>query len=853
MPVSASAVRQERFKKTGTRPNLPGLFTINEEDEQQRNGHVRKQKAGDAQAKLDEKKAQASSCPPSATSGQNNNTGNKQESLVLKVDERQRLARERREEREKQLAARESAFLEREERAKQYYEKHLEERKKKLEEQRIKEEKRRAAVEEKRRLRLEEEKERHEAVVRRTIERSQKAKQKPNRWSWGGAMHSSTVNTTGFVESAFLFLDLAGLEHHFQGACGFRRYGTKMQYADRRSVSTMNLSKHVDPVMSKRLSSSSATLLNTPDRALQKRSSYLIKLQSKPRSSSRGKPSQDAQPGVPVERKSRRMQLSPWESNIVSRLLTPTHSYLARSRSTVSLSGETVIPICPRSASFSPMTPASYKPTHCRSVERPRAIFSSSEATSRRRTVHSVTIDKKEKDKENEQEKKGLSNLTAPPAISTARRSRSPSHVSSRAKAPSPARVPHKTPPLPGTPKQLKSPSQSAEDLPAHSHPLSPGNVRPVRTKTNRGEEDEHLDVREESTEDKQPSSKPSDSSDPSAPKPEPLKESVPVLPQPQTQAPASLPPQPAAATAKPSAGTTDPEEATRLLAEKRRQAREQREREEEERKQREEAERRGREEMARRKAEEKARREEEARLQGEERKRREEEEKRAAEEKQQKLAEERAQKDSEEAERLQKQKEEEEARLREEDERVRLERERKFQKEEQERLERKKRLEEIMKRTRRSDGADKKPVSQRNGEVSQQTKTEETVPSQLSKQTPQSVKIEPKSHEEPAAQYTGSNGHGQLSISDPPPAAEESTSTVEKRPKENGISVQNDSFEEVINLPVGTKTSKLSLTGEGSQDGSALIPVLAFKENGSLGSLANVDGVQSHQTAEVV
>ncbi|MGH0157624.1 UNVERIFIED_CONTAM: hypothetical protein FKN15_034065 [Acipenser sinensis] len=145
--------------------------------------------------------------------------------------------------------------------------------------------------------------------------------------------------------------------------------------------------------------------------------------------------------------------------------------------------------------------------------------------------------------------------------------------------------------------------------------------MRPVRTKTNRVEE-----------------------------------ESVPVLPQPQTQAPASLPSQPAATTAKPSAGTTDPEEATRLLAEKRRQAREQREREEEERRQREEAERRGREEMARRKAEEKARREEEDRLQGEERKRREEEERHAEEEKQQKLAEERAQKESEEAERLQKQ-----------------------------------------------------------------------------------------------------------------------------------------------------------------------------------------------------
>ncbi|XP_033861469.3 ensconsin-like isoform X11 [Acipenser ruthenus] len=778
MPVSATAVRQERFKKSSTRPTLPVLFTINEEDEQQRNGNARKQKAADTQAKLDAKKAQASSRPSSAASGQSNNTGNKLESLVLKVDERQRLARERREEREKQLAAREFAFLEREERAKQYYEKHLEERKKKLEEQRIKEEKRRAAVEEKRRHRLEEQKERHEAVVRRTTERSQKVKQKPNRWSWGGAMHNSAVNSSD---------------------------------ADRRSVSTMNLSKHVDPVISKRLSSSSATLLNTPDRA-------------------------------------RRLQLSPWESNIVSRLLTPTHSYLARSRSAVSLSGEI--------ASFSPMTPASYKPTHCRSVERPRASVLSSEVTSHRRTVHSVTIDKKEKDKENEQEKKGLSNLTAaPPATLTVRRSLSPSNVRSRAKAPSPARVPHKTPPLPGTPKQLKSPPQSAVDSPAHNRPLSPGNVRPVRTETNRVEEGEHLDVREESTEDMQPSNKPkSDHPAPTkdtAPKPETLIESVPVLPQPQAQAPASLPPQPAAAMAKPSAGTTDPEEATRLLAEKRRQAREQREKDEEERRQREEAERRGREEMARRKAEEKARREEEARLQGEERKRREEEERRAEEEQQQKLAEKRAQKEREEAE----QKEEEEARLREEDERMRLERERKFQKEEQERLERKKRLEEIMKRTRRSNGADKKPVSQRNGEVSQQTKTEETVPSQMPEQTPQSVKIEQKSHEEPAAQCTRSNGHGQLSIlhSHPAPVTEESTSTIVKQPKENGISVQNDSFEEVINLPVGTKTSKLDLTGEGSQDVSAIIPVLAFKENGSLGSLANAEGVQSHQTAEVI
>lgn len=37
----------------------------------------------------------------------------------------------------------------------------------------------------------------------------------------------------------------------------------------------------------------------------------------------------------------RRLQLSPWESSVVSRLLTPTHSFLARSKSTAALSGDT--------------------------------------------------------------------------------------------------------------------------------------------------------------------------------------------------------------------------------------------------------------------------------------------------------------------------------------------------------------------------------------------------------------------------------------------------------------------------------------------------------------------------------
>ncbi|KAK3509341.1 hypothetical protein QTP70_029044, partial [Hemibagrus guttatus] len=99
----------------------------------------------------------------------NNQTG--VESL-LKTDDRMRLARERREERERSLAMREQALMEKERRARLQYERTREERWRRLEEQRQKEEQRRAAVEEKRRQQLEEEKERLEALMRKSLERS---------------------------------------------------------------------------------------------------------------------------------------------------------------------------------------------------------------------------------------------------------------------------------------------------------------------------------------------------------------------------------------------------------------------------------------------------------------------------------------------------------------------------------------------------------------------------------------------------------------------------------------------------------------------------------------------------------
>ncbi|XP_039508555.1 ensconsin isoform X7 [Pimephales promelas] len=660
------------------------------------------------------------------------------EPLMQKIDERQRLARERREELEKQIAARGSKWLEREERARQFHERQLEERRKRMEEQRVKEERRRAAVEEKRRQKLEEEKARYEAVIRRTMERGQRARPKANRWSWGGTLSASTSHNSD---------------------------------ADRRSVSTMNLSKHTDPVISKRLSSSSATLLNSPDRG------------------------------------TRRMPLTTWENTMITRLQTPTHSYLARSRSAMSLSGE--------AASCHPMSSMSFKSIQSRSAERPvkaglnferpiRAGFIPSDGSSRRKTTQNTLIDRKDKDNV----RKSWSNLSYPtPSLSLFTPRRSPSPVSHRSRVtnPSPNRG-STAKPSQKTPKKSRSPPPPASIPLSPSNPsLLPGNLRPNRVTS------ESPRVTPEREGGKKEDVEP--------PKIEP--EAPATKPEPSAEGSGSSP------TVRPSAGTTDPEEASRLLAEKRRQAREQREREEEEKRQQEEAERRSREEMARRKAEERAKREEEAQRQAEEKKRREEEEKR--------LEEERTQREREEAERLQRQKEEEEARQREEAERLRLEREKHFQKEEAERMERKKRLEEIMKRTRRSD---QKANPQRNGDVSQQSAQD----SVISVSSSPSVSVStPQAPETPETERSDSNGHSDPSFITP--VLPTSGHSVTAQLRENGA--VTEAFEEVIELPMANKLSRQDGDGvevENEEEEKRKVPILAFRENGSM---HNVSGLE--------
>ncbi|XP_072558674.1 ensconsin isoform X4 [Paramormyrops kingsleyae] len=826
-----SSARPARLRRGGSGAAISALFTISEEDEQQKSSAPHRLPGTEAHPRSGEKKA--SGRPTSAGVGQNvsGSAGNKSaEPLSLKTDERLRLARERREEHEKQFALRETAWLQREERARQFYERQLEERRKRLEEQRAREEQRRAAVEEKRKQKLEEEKARHEAVIQRTLERSQKAKPKPNRWSWGGTLRGTTSHTSasrksmpcssytlqfpvlsftshtpkqpdlvsdirGLFESAILFpLDLEGLERHFPDV-------------DRRSVSTVNLSKRPEPVITKRLSSSSATLINTPDKALQKRTSLLNRPQSKPQPV-RGRTAGDRAAAT------RRLPLSVWESTMVNRLLTPTHSYLARSRSAVSLSGE--------AASCHPMSATSFKSLQCRSAERARAPPPSLDLAGRRRTLGTVAKPAKDKD----YVRKSWSNLSVPtPAV--IKRSRSPGNQKHRVPAPSPVRAPS----APSRPAQHPSLMKSSRTLP--SLPLFPGNLRPSKSLPKLPANPELPAPVAESEDGSEPATetelaaeavsvtKPAAEMDP-----EPLEDMAPRdesdIEETQQGTPAPAIPI-ASPSTKPMAGTMDPEEASRLLAEKRRQAREQRDREEEERRREEEAERRSREEMARRKAEERARREEEERARQEERKKREEEEAKHAEE-------ERAQREREEAERLQKQKEEEEARQRVAAEQ-RLERERHFQKEEAERMQRKKRLEEIMKRTRKSDSPEKKSTSQRNGDVSQQS-TSEMGPT-LELEAPAVI----QSHPEGAPDLE----HRDQSMPELTTAAE-CSSERDSLSKENGIPVPSV-FEEVINLSVGTKMTRLDMDGE-----NGVIPVVAFRENGSLRPLAGTDEVQVHQ-----
>ncbi|KAM5265318.1 MAP7 domain-containing protein 1 isoform 17-T17 [Hipposideros larvatus] len=602
---------------------------------------------------------------------------------VKKAGERHKLAKERREERAKYLAAKKAVWLEKEEKAKALREKQLQERRRRLEEQRLKAEQRRAALEERQRQKLEKNKERYEAAIQRSVKKTW-AEIRQQRWSWAGALHHSS----------------------------------------------------------------------------------------------------------PGHKTNRSLQLSAWESSIVDRLMTPTLSFLARSRSAVTLprngrdqgrgggpgraptrgrAGASLacgphpdrtrpsaaVPVCPRSASASPLTPPCSAPRssvhRCAPSgergERRKPSTVGSPAPLRRRPEASPVQkkEKKDKERENEKEKSALARerslkkrqslpASPRPRLSTGgtfelspkskARPSSPSTSWHRPASPCPSPVPsHALPPKPPSPRgTTASPKGRVRRKDeAKESPSVTGPEDKNRSKGKAGDE-------------KEPTA-------PASPAPSPVPSPTPAQPQ-KEQPTAEIPaggqdtavlsspaaPAPPATLGKPMAGTTDREEATRLLAEKRRQAREQREREEQERKLQAERDKRMREEQLAREAEARAEREAEAR-------RREEQE-----------AREKAQAEQEEQERLQKQKEEAEARSREEAERQRLEREKHFQREEQERQERKKRLEEIMKRTRKSEAAETKKLDRKEADANNSSpdpvKTGESRPSVLQKEAVQKEEL---------------------------------------------------------------------------------------------------------------
>ncbi|XP_035176148.1 MAP7 domain-containing protein 2 isoform X7 [Oxyura jamaicensis] len=472
----------------------------------------------------------------------------------LKTDERQRLAKERREEREKYLAAREQQILEKERRAKLQYEKQVEERWRRLEEQRQREEQKRAAVEEKRRQKLKEEEERLEAMMRRSLERSQQLEQKQKRWSWGGALAAGSGG---------------------RDAC------------DKLSASTMNLPKQMESPISKRLSSSTAAITHSPDRA----------------------------PASPLK--------SP------------------------------------------------YKPSPTRSTDRKKATSPSTSDAMKGAAAAEATQTEKIK-----KEKRPTTPSSSSGMGSPLRRSDSPAAMSRRSASPATPKTVAKT--YPQSPKNAKQ------------YPASPVKHRATSNLNQETPKKKADKEKENASHQKSPGARPDEAGQVASEK------HVPSAGKTESSE------------GKITAGTTDAEEASKILAEKRRQARLQKEQEERERQEREERERLEREEQKRKAEEERLRLEEEARKKEEERRREEEAARKKAEEEAKRRAEEEQMlKEKQEKElqaKIEKQREEAEIKAREAAEQLRLEREQIMQQIEQERLERKKRIDEIMKRTRRSE-----------------------------------------------------------------------------------------------------------------------------------------------------
>ncbi|XP_023122630.2 ensconsin isoform X14 [Amphiprion ocellaris] len=380
---------------------------------------LRAQMAAAAQAQAEERRSLAGNSPGPATNPPAKPQGCRPviDGASLRIDDRLRVAKERREEADKQQALRESQIMERERKAKLQVERQMEERQKKVEEQRRKEEQKRLAVEEKRKQKQEEEKEHYEAVMRRTLERSQRVEQRQKRWSWGGLSPDSEGRTV-----------------------------------DKRSTSIMNLKQPSEAGISKRLSSSSATLIKSPD-------------------------------------KTRRAPASTVDEGVLNRLLTPTQASLARSKSAAALSAEgTDAPechLCPRSASASPLHPPR-GPVRSRSIDRQKSGMTTSVSAD-------GALDPSLKDKHSSSP--GGQRPASPSATLGRNRSPSPAPNSGPKRTPSPAaskQSPKMRPPSPGAMKQRPPSPQPTSSKPS---PIQKPSLTPTGPPTLRKRDSKSKDL----------------------------------------------------------------------------------------------------------------------------------------------------------------------------------------------------------------------------------------------------------------------------------------------------------------------------------------------------------------------
>ncbi|XP_015847633.3 MAP7 domain-containing protein 2 isoform X2 [Peromyscus maniculatus bairdii] len=536
----------------------------------------------------------------------------------LKSDERQRLAKERREEREKCLAAREQQILEKQKRAKLQYEKQIEERWRKLEEQRQREDQKRAAVEEKRKQKLREEEERLEAMMRRSLERTQQLELK-KKCSWAG---SSASGPGG------------------RDAC------------DKLSTSTMNLPKQTEPPMSKRLSSSTVAISYSPDRALGSplKSSYKS---SPTRTTERKKGIPTSGMGDAGKGAVAGAEPSQMEKVRKGRVTTSVStgglgSPLRRCEPPEDIPKKSSSPVKSKTISKAyPQSPKTVKPPYMGSPVKYRFPPIPSEETLKK---------KAEKEKSNK-EKEGATaqQTTGLPTEETLEKHMADKHATEKHMADKHATEKHMA-------------DKHATEKPMADKHATEKHMADKQHATEKYVTDKHA-----------------------------------------TEKPSATGGKAEHNAGKATAGTTDAGEAAKILAEKRRQARLQKEQEEQERLEKEEQDRLEKE--LKRKAEEERLRLEEAHKQEEEKKQQEEEKRKAGEKAKQKaedelVAKEKQEKEKQEKAVIEKQKEAGEGKAQEAAQQMRLEREQIMLQIEQERLERKKRIDEIMKRTRKSDAS---------------------------------------------------------------------------------------------------------------------------------------------------